>query len=125
MARATTIGTVYGTGYVDNAGTPDPSDDAVVAFAVCPAGSQVVGGGGSDYTDDGIMFYSEPDGPDAWLVVSDTATLTDANAANVEASARCWNQHANVASSMLVASSSAHQISALGRKAIAKAAARN
>lgn len=124
FARATTIGSVYDTGYVDDGGTADPSDDAVVAVAVCPAGSQVVGGGGGDWTTDGIIYYSAPDGSDAWVVVSDTTALNATNAADLEAYARCWNQHANVAST-LSATKSAHQLSALSQKAIAKAAARN
>jgi hypothetical protein len=93
---------------------------------VCPKDSQVVGGGGGDFTDDGTLFYSAPDGGDAWLVVSSTATLTDANAANVEAYARCWNQHADVASNMLKAQATAqHTVSPVGRRAIEKAAAKN
>lgn len=133
FARVTKVGSISDTGFVDDGGTPaDTSDDAVVAVAVCPTGSQVVGGGGADFTDDGIMFYSEPDGDDAWVVVSSTAGLTDANAANVEAYARCWNPRANVASDTGATEGQAqtqaqtqHSLSSAARRAISKAAAKN
>ena len=48
FARVTTVGSIVGTGFVDNGGTSDPADDAVIAVAECPAGSQVVGGGGAE-----------------------------------------------------------------------------
>jgi len=125
FARVTSVGSMGGSGYVDDGGTPaDATDDAVVAVAVCPAGSQVVGGGGGDFTTDGVMMYSAPDGTDAWMVVSSTATLDDTNAAKVEAYARCWNPRGNVTGNMRIAPS-VHQVSALGRQAIAKAAAKN
>ena len=60
FARVTTVGSIAGTGFVDDGGTPDPADDAVIAVAVCPAGSQVVGGGGSDFTDDGVCTTAPP-----------------------------------------------------------------
>jgi hypothetical protein len=124
FARVTTVGSIVGTGFVDNGGTPDPTDDAVIALAVCPAGSQVVGGGGGDFTDDGTLYFSGPDAGDAWLVVSSTAGLNATNAANVEAYARCWNPRANVASNMRT-TQARHTISTPGRRAIERAAARN
>ena len=124
FARVTTVGSMYGTGFVDTNQTAETTDDAVIALAVCPAGSQVVGGGGSDFTEDGVLFYSAPDGADAWLVVSSTAGIDDTNAENVEAYARCWNPRGNVASNMRVAPAK-HEISDRGLRAIQKAAARN
>jgi hypothetical protein len=124
FARVTTVGSVFGTGFVDDNETADPSDDAVIAVAVCPEGSQVVGGGGGDFTDDGTLYYSAPDGGDAWLVVSDTAGLNDTNAADVEAYARCWNPRADVASNLRTTSAK-HAVSRAGHRAIQKAAARN
>ncbi len=122
LARVTTVGSVYGDGYVDDGGTPgDTSDDVVAAVAVCPAGSQVVGGGGADYTNDGTLFYSAPDGGDAWFVVSSTATANAASAADVEAYARCWNPRSNVGSSFRMAPVP-HSLSSDGRQALAKAA---
>jgi len=125
LARVTRVGSASDTGFVDDGGTPaDTSDDAVIAVAVCPTGSQVVGGGGADFTDDGVMFYSEPDGTDAWLVVSSTAALNDTNAANLEAFARCWSPRSNVTSSLRLAPPK-HSLSAAGHRAIRKAAAKN
>lgn len=124
FARATKVGSVFGTGFVDDGGTPDTADDAVIAVAVCPDGSQVVGGGGGDFTDDGSLYYSAPDAGDAWLVVSSTAGLTETNAANVEAYARCWNPHADVGSTMRMAQPQ-HTLSPVGRRAIERAAAKN
>jgi hypothetical protein len=124
LARVTTVGSVSGTGFVDDNETPDPADDAVIAFAVCPPGSQVVGGGGGDFTDDGTLYYSAPDAGDAWLVVSTTAGLDATNAANVEAYARCWNPRADVASNLRT-SQPQHPVSPTGRRAIDSAAAKN
>ena len=124
FARVTTVGSVSGTGFVDDNQNDDPSDDAVIALAVCPTGSQVVGGGGADFTNDGVMVYSEPDGEDAWLVVSSTATLNDTNAADVEAYARCWNPRADVLSTSRTMPPK-HTLSAAGHRAIRKAAAKN
>ena len=124
FARVTTVGSTFGTGFVDDNETPDPADDAVIAVAVCPAGSQVVGGGGSDFTDDGTLYYSAPDAGDAWLVVSSTAGLNATNAANVEAYARCWNPRADVGSNLRTTQSQ-HSVSPAGRRAIEKAAAKD
>jgi hypothetical protein len=123
FARVTTVGSIFGTGFVDDGGTADPADDAVIALAVCPVGSQVVGGGGGDFTDDGTLFYSAPDGGDAWLVVSSTAGLDATNAADVEAYARCWNPRADVGSNMRMTQAQ-HAVSSIGRRAIERAAAR-
>jgi hypothetical protein len=126
FARVTTVGSIFGTGFVDDGGTADPADDVVIAVAVCPAGSQVVGGGGSDLTDDGILFYSAPDEGDAWLVVSSTAGLDATNAAKVEAYARCWNPRADVGSNLRTTQAQALQtVSPAGRRAIERAAAKN
>jgi hypothetical protein len=124
FARVTRMGSIFGTGFIDDGGTPDPSDDAVIAVAECPAGSQVVGGGGGDFTDDGILYYSAPDAGDAWLVVSSTAGLNATNAANVEAYARCWNPRADVAD-YKARTPAQHTVSLAGRRAIEKAAAKN
>jgi hypothetical protein len=124
FARVTTVGSIAGTGFVDDGGTSDPADDAVIAVAVCPAGSQVVGGGGSDLTDDGVLFYSAPDAGDAWLVVSSTAGLNATNAANVEAYARCWSPRADVGSNTRMTQAQ-HTVSPAGRRAIERAAAKH
>ena len=124
FARVTKVGSNTGTGFVDDGGTSDPADDAVIAVAVCPAGSQVVGGGGSDLTDDGVLFYSAPDTGNAWLVISSTAGLNATNAANVAAYARCWSPRADVGSNMRM-TQARHTVSPAGRRAIERAAAKH
>jgi hypothetical protein len=123
FARVTNIGSVSGPGFVHDSGTADPADDTVVAVAVCPAGSQVAGGGGGDFTDDGMLFLNAPDGRDAWVVISTTDTATEANAENVEAYARCWNPRAHVTGNMRMAPAP-HELSGATLKAIDKVAAK-
>jgi hypothetical protein len=96
LARRVTLGTATAAGFVDDNGTADTSDDLVVALAVCPANSQVMGGGADDLTDDGVVLVSHPDGQDAWLAIS-SATPSQENADAFTAYARCWNPLANVA----------------------------
>jgi hypothetical protein len=98
FARVTSLGTIAATGEVwDPANTPgDTTDDVVAAWATCPAGSQVVGGGAGDFTSDGLPLYSAPDGANTWMVVSNATVITDVNAASLEAYARCYNPRGNV-----------------------------
>lgn len=56
--------------------------DLIAAYAKCPKGTQLTGGGYSDGTTDGITFLSapDPDGKEAWLAVvfaSDGQTATN------------------------------------------------
>lgn len=95
LARNVRIGTATATGFVDDNGTAGTDDDVIVAEAVCPANSQVMGGGADDLTDDGVVIISSPDLDDAWLAVS-SATPNAGNAANFTAYARCWNPLADV-----------------------------
>ena len=71
IARKVGVGTATGTGEIQKG--PDDTttdDDFIVAFAVCPDGSQAMGGGADDSTDDGVLLASLPDGDDAWVAVS-------------------------------------------------------
>jgi hypothetical protein len=95
IARNVTAGTATATGEVYDNDTTDTSDDFIAALAVCPANSQVMGGGADDMTDDGVLLASSPDLDDAWFAVS-SATPTQDNADNFFAYARCWNPLANV-----------------------------
>ena len=103
LARVVQVGTVTSPGFVFDPGTPgDDSDDVLVAVAECPAGSQVMGGGGDDFTADGVLASTSPDTgaglPDAWLVIS-TADPATADTEDVVAYARCWNPTASVGDS--------------------------
>ncbi|MFC5177636.1 hypothetical protein [Nocardioides taihuensis] len=56
--------------------------DLIAAYAKCPKGTQVTGGGFQDLTTDGVTFVSmpDPDGKEAWLAVtiaSDGQTVSD------------------------------------------------
>ena len=90
------IGTAVGHGFIDDNGTPaNPSDDFLAAATVCPARSQVTGGGASDFTPDGVPVVSQPLGRRAWVAIS-TADPATANPADLEVYARCLNPRANV-----------------------------
>ena len=66
-------------------------DDAIVAQASCPTGSQLTGGGSADYTTKGVVIESAPYPNDTYVVVAliDEATVEDPT--NLVASAICWN----------------------------------
>jgi hypothetical protein len=49
---------------LDNNGIPD----AVIAYATCPAGTQMTGGGMVDQTSTGIVVLSAPDLQESWAV---------------------------------------------------------
>jgi hypothetical protein len=73
--------------------TDNPTDgipDVVVAFATCPAGTKLTGGGGDDYTDDGVIFANSPLDRSTWMVAS-TADPIASPADNVMAYAQCYN----------------------------------
>jgi len=101
IARVVQVGTVTAAGFVDDNGTTgDTSDDAIVAVAECPDGSQVMGGGADDLTD-GITYVNSPDstgGTDAWVAVTDADPATN-DATDLTAYARCWNPTASVSDS--------------------------
>lgn len=73
--------------------TSDPADgipDVIAAFATCPAGTRLTGGGGDDYTSDGVMFVNSPIDRSTWMVAS-TADVNTNPADNVMAYAQCYN----------------------------------
>jgi hypothetical protein len=97
LARVVRVGTVTGTGIVDDNGSITPTDDRIIAVAECPAGSQVMAGGVEDLTG-GSTYISIPDtrGPrDAWVAVTDANPVTS-RADDLIAWARCWNPRADV-----------------------------
>lgn len=75
----------------------DGVGDAIAAFAVCPAGTKMTGGGGDDYTQDGTMVINSPLDRNIWMVASTTATITVENAENIVAYAVCYNPRGAVA----------------------------
>lgn len=91
-AFATTAGRtgyVSGTGEWSDLNEDGIADDAIFAFATCPAGSQLTGGGQVDVTSTGYVALSAPLGGNTWgvAVFADTTDL----ASDVEAYAVCYN----------------------------------
>ena len=115
------IGTATSGGFVDDNGTPDTSDDVIASVATCPLRSQATGGGGRDFTVDGVLYFSVPIGARQWVVLS-TADPTTADPADVRAYARCYNPNANVAN--VNARTTARQIPESVREMARKAAAK-
>lgn len=87
------------TGYVTGDGQwadldEDGYYDTIVAFAECPAGTKLTGGGQSDWTATGVVATSQPLGDGTWAV----AVFADPadSAADVAAYAVCYNPHGAV-----------------------------
>jgi hypothetical protein len=86
------------TGSVDASGalvdfSGDGVNDAVVAIARCPAGTQLTGGGVRDFTATGVVAVSAPDATpsEAWVVAVVIAPGSADIGADVTASAVCYN----------------------------------
>lgn len=84
--------TISSSGQLYDASTPaDGTPDFIAAFATCPSGTRLTGGGGEDDTSGGSFWLNEPISKDTWMVASTQATLTQANADHVWATAQCYN----------------------------------
>lgn len=72
---------------------PDAGTPAfIAALAVCPAGTQLTGGGGEDDTAGGTLWLTSPGlYRDEWIVASTQTAADDVNAAAVFAYAQCYN----------------------------------
>ena len=95
------IGAVDATGTLEDSDTTDDyANDTIVAYAECPAGSQLTGGGFEDYTSTGFVVANRADtgGPEAWVVVEgfDPSQGTE-SADDVVASAVCYSPKGAVA----------------------------
>jgi hypothetical protein len=118
------------TGAFDFTGSFEDADgnglnDTIVAFADCPAGTQMTGGGGADFTSTGTMFLSAPDVGESWVV----AVLIDENAgelaADVTASVVCYNPRGAVVGSFRTSTSPLRQMSArMADKVLSKGSGR-
>jgi hypothetical protein len=116
-----------GTGVFSFSGALQPgTNDTIVAFADCPAGTQMTGGGGEDLTATGTMFVSAPvsQASESWVVV----VFVDPNAAespaDVTASVVCLNPRGPVAGGSRTSASPVRELSPrLAAKVAAKAAA--
>jgi hypothetical protein len=70
--------------------TEDGVPDTIIAFATCPKGTVLTGGGVSDFTSTGVLFNSSPLGGRTWAaaVLADPAQDNDTD---LEAQAVCMN----------------------------------
>lgn len=71
----------------------DGLDDVLAAYARCPRGTQMTGGGIFDYTSTGYLIGSYPDteGTEAWLAVVGIAEDTYESPDDLVASVTCWS----------------------------------
>ena len=72
---------------------PADGDDAVMATATCPAGTQLTGGGAYDGTDTGQIWATapDPDLPESWTVVIGIDGPNEHHATESSATAVCYN----------------------------------
>jgi hypothetical protein len=80
-------------------------NDTIVAFADCPPGTQMTGGGGTDQTATGIMFVNAPDVGESWVVAVGIDENTVESPADVIASVVCYNPQGAVPGAGLTATS--------------------
>jgi hypothetical protein len=98
------VGTIMGDAqYVDF--DNDQTYDAIMAFATCPAGTKMTGGGGEDDTPGGVLWLSEPVDSSTWAIAS--TTTPDPNATPdpsglALAFVQCYNPRGSVAGSLRV-----------------------
>jgi hypothetical protein len=86
-------GTIEGAGqYFDLDG--DGTVDTIAAFADCPTGTVMTGGGGVDQTAGGTLWYSAANGPNGWAVASSSTPDVNANpdpSSLILADVQCYN----------------------------------
>ena len=104
------------TGTLDFTGELQDSDanglnDTIVAFADCPAGTQMTGGGGTDLTATGVTFVNAPDIGESWVVVVSIDENTTESPLDVIASVVCYNPRGAVAGAGLTAASPHRELS--------------
>lgn len=93
-------GTIEGDGGVWLDLTGDGLADVAVAFAECPTGTVLTGGGGEDDTEGGTLWLSEPIDTGVWAVSSSTTPPVDTPDGTpmdeLLASAQCYNPKGSV-----------------------------
>ena len=70
-------------------------DGQVVSAATCPTGTRLTGGGGDDFTSDGVLFSNAPLDKTSWFVGSTTTNMS-ATEDDVLAYAVCYNPRGGV-----------------------------
>lgn len=104
--------------------------DTIVAAGACPAGTQLTGGGMSDFTRTGFTVMNAPDlDPESWLVAVSVDETVAENPADVTASVVCYKPTGPIAGAYGIAPQRLDATSALSattmRRLAVKAAARN
>jgi hypothetical protein len=76
----------------------DQQADSIVATATCPAGTQLTGGGATDFTSTGYVVSSAPDagGKEAWVVVVGIDENATEAGSDVTATAVCYDPRGTV-----------------------------
>lgn len=100
----------------DNDGTAD----TVAAFATCPAGTRLTGGGADDYTTDGTSFINSPLDKTTWMVASTSTDLSAANLDNVVAYAQCYNPRGGITGGQFRVAGPSTKTLALAKQRIAR-----
>jgi hypothetical protein len=83
------------------------TDDAIIANAACPAGTQRTGGGASDFTVSGYTVVNAPDTGNSWTVGVAISESTTENPDDVIASIVCYSPRGVPSGGYRVASSPA------------------
>jgi hypothetical protein len=97
------------TGSFDIEGQPQDFDnngavDTIVAAGQCPPGTQLTGGGMTDFTQSGRVFLNGPDlDPESWVVVVGVDEAVTEDPTDVAASIVCYNARGPVAGSYGIA----------------------
>jgi hypothetical protein len=104
--------------------------DTIVASGACPVGTQLTGGGISDFTQTGITVMNAPDvDPESWLVAVSVDEAVAENPADVTASVVCYKPTGPIAGAFGVAPRQLDAASELSAKTLSrlavKAASRN
>jgi hypothetical protein len=104
------------TGQLDFTGELQDNDgnglnDTIAAFADCPVGTQMTGGGGADQTATGLMFVNAPNGGESWVVVVAIDENTKESPLDVTASVVCYNPRGAVPGAGLTATSPNRELS--------------
>jgi hypothetical protein len=86
-------------------------NDAIFAFADCPPGTQMTGGGGVDQTATGIMVASAPDAGESWFVAVQIDENTVESPSDVIASVVCYNPQGAVPGAGVTATSPNRKLS--------------
>lgn len=73
----------------------DGFPDSIFAIAECPLGTRLTGGGGEDYTADGVMYVNSSLDKTSWFAAT-TADVATADPTDLVVTAICYNPRGSV-----------------------------